>query len=106
MPRRLDPEEKRLRLVTAADLADEAGVLKLALERIKDEAIRRGLRRAVGQYFQIALTPPGTQLRSDRASLLRVLGITESEYQTRFCHETKTDWRLTCNPVKPPRPAA
>jgi hypothetical protein len=42
----LDPEIKRLRKLTDGGLADEAGSLKARLEVIKDEAIRRGLKRA------------------------------------------------------------
>src|SRR5580700_2626390 len=39
----LDPEIKRLRKLSPAALADEAGALKAKTEAIKDEAIRRGL---------------------------------------------------------------
>ena len=38
----LDPEIKRLRKLSPAALADEAGALKARTEAIKDEAIRRG----------------------------------------------------------------
>ena len=45
----LDAEAKRLRKLSPAALADEAGALKAKTEAIKDEAIRRGLHKAEGQ---------------------------------------------------------
>ena len=47
----LDPEIKRLRKLSPAALADEAGALKAKTEAIKDEAIRRGLHKAEGQFW-------------------------------------------------------
>jgi len=102
----LDPETKRLRKLAPGELADEAFILKARIEAIKSEAIRRGLKTAEGQAGRITLSPPGTQERSDRALLLQVLGIAESEFITRFCREVKTDWRLTINPKKAFRAAA
>jgi hypothetical protein len=98
MTERLDPEIKRLRRLSPGDLADEAFILKTRIDAIKEEAVRRGLKTAEGQAGRITLSPPGTQERSDRALLLQVLGIAESEFITRFCRQVKTDWRLTINP--------
>ena len=102
----LDPEVKRLRKLAPGELADEAFVLKARIDAIKDEAIRRGLKTAEGQAGRITLSPPGTQERSDRALLLQVLGIAESEFISRFCRQVKTDWRLTINPRRVFRAAA
>jgi hypothetical protein len=81
-------------------------VLKSRIEAIKTEAIRRGLKTAEGQAGRITLSPPGTQDRSDRDLLLTVLGITETEFISRFCRQVKTDWRLTINPRRAFRAAA
>jgi hypothetical protein len=103
---RLDPEAKRLKRLKPGDLADEAFVAKTRLEAIKSEAIRRQLKTAEGQAGRITLSPPGTQQRSDRALLLQVLDITESEFTARFCRETRTDWRLTVSARRTIRAAA
>src|SRR6202045_3437917 len=96
----LDAEAKRLRKLSPAALADEAGALKAKTEAIKDEAIRRGLKRAEGQFWNLALTPPGQSNRTDKSRLLAVLGISESEYVTRFTSPTQTDWVMRCTPRK------
>lgn len=101
----LDPEIKRLRKLPAAALADEAGVLKARTEAIKDEAIRRGLRKAEGELWKISLSPPGESNRTDKAKLLQVLGITESEYTARFTSVSHTDWVMRCTARKVPRMA-
>lgn len=98
MTKPLDVETKRLRALSAGELADEALALKTRLEAIKTEAIRRGIKTAEGEAGRLTLSPPGTQDRIDRALLLEVLGITEAEFIARFCRETKTDWRLTITP--------
>jgi len=98
MTERLDPEAKRLKRLSPGELADEAFLAKARIDAIKSEAIRRGLKTAEGQAGRITLSPPGTQERSDRALLLQVLGIAESEFIARFCRAVKTDWRLTINP--------
>ena len=102
----LDPETKRLRGLTSGELADEAFVSKAHIDAIKTEAIRRGLKTAEGQAGRIALSPPSTQDRSDRAVLLEVLGITETEFISRFTRPVKTDWRLTITPRRTFRAAA
>ena len=102
----LDSETKRLRALTPGELADEAFVLKSRIDAIKADAIRRGLKTAEGQAGRIALSPPSTQDRSDRALLLEVLGITEAEFISRFTRPVKTDWRLTITPRRTFRAAA
>ncbi len=101
----LDPEVKRLRKLSPAELADEAGAAKAKTEAIKDEAIRRGLRRAEGEVWKLALSPPGESNRTDKARLLQVLGISEAEFVSRFTSVTHTDWRMTCTAKKIPRAA-
>jgi hypothetical protein len=96
----LDAEAKRLRKLSPAALADEAGALKARNEAIKDEAIRRGLKKAEGQLWKIALTPPGQANRTDKSRLLAVLGISESEYISRFTSPTQTDWVMRCTARK------
>ncbi len=96
----LDPEIKRLKKLSPAALADEAGAMKARTEAIKDEAIRRGLTKAEGQFWKLALTPPSISNRTDKARLLAVLGISESEYVTRFTSPTRTDWTMRCTARK------
>ena len=96
----LDPEIKRLRKLSPAALADEAGALKAKTEAIKDEAIRRGLKKAEGQFWKLALTPPGQSNRTDKIRLLAVLGISESEYVARFTSVVHTDWVMRCTARK------
>jgi hypothetical protein len=106
MTKRLDAETKRLHGLSPSELADEAFEHKTRIEAIKNEAIRRGLKTALGEIGRIALSPPSSQDRTDRDLLLSVLGITESEYIARFTHPTKTDWRLTITPRREFRKAA
>lgn len=101
----LDPEAKRLRKLSPAALADEAGALKARTEAIKDEAIRRGLRKAEGELWKLSMSPPGESNRTDKARLLQVLGISESEFVARFTSVTHTDWRMTCTALRVPRRA-
>ena len=96
----LDVEVKRLRKLSPAALADEAGALKARTEAIKNEAIRRGLHKAEGQFWKLALSPPGQSNRTDKSRLLAVLGISESEYVSRFTSPTQTDWVMRCTPRK------
>jgi hypothetical protein len=69
-------------------------------EAIKDEAIRRGLKKAEGQFWKLALSPPGQSNRTDKSRLLAVLGISESEYISRFTSPTQTDWVMRCTAKK------
>src|SRR5271163_569490 len=56
-----------LREMTPGQLADAAGKLKAALGDIKDGAIRREWRRAEGTKYRLTVSPPGRQMRLDRA---------------------------------------
>jgi hypothetical protein len=89
-----------LRKLSPAALADEAGALKARTEAIKDEAIRRGLKKAEGQFWKLSLTPPGQSNRTDKSRLLAVLGISESEYVARYTSPTPTDWVMRCTARK------
>ena len=100
MSEKPDPEAKRLRNISPGDLADAIGALQARVEMLKAEAIRRELHRVEGEAYRIVLTPPGTQQRTDKPLLLRVLGITEAEYTARFCHPVHTGWRLTCTALR------
>jgi hypothetical protein len=102
---KLDPATKHLRRLSDGALADEAIGLKTRIEAIKEEAIRRGLKTAEGAAGRIALSPPGSQDRTDRDRLLQVLGIAEAEFIARFTRPVRTDWRLTISPIKPIRAA-
>ena len=99
----LDAEAKRLRKLSPAALADEAGALKAKTEAIKDEAIRRGLHKAEGQFWRLA--PPGHSNRTDKSRLLAVLGISEIEYIARYTSPIHTDWVMRCTARKIPRAA-
>ena len=101
----LDAEAKRLRKLSPAALADEAGALKAKTEAIKDEAIRRGLKKAEGQFWKLALTPPGQSNRTDKSRLLGFLGFSEDEYVMRFTTPTQTDWVMRCTARKALRTA-
>lgn len=96
----VDPELKRLRKLAPGALADEAGALKARLEVIKGEAIRRGLRKAEGEAWKLSLSPPGEQNRTDKAGLLRVLGITDAQFVARFTSLVHTDWVMRCTARK------
>ena len=67
------------RLLSPGALADEALALKKRIDAIKDEAIRRRLKTAEGEAGRITLSPPGSQDRTERELLLKVLEITEAE---------------------------
>ena len=96
----LDPEMKRLRKLSPAELADEAGAAKAKTEAIKDEVIRRGLRRAEGVWWKLALSPPSVSNRTDRARLLDVLGITDEEFVALYTSPAESDWRMSCTARK------
>jgi hypothetical protein len=97
---KLDAEAKRLRKLSPGALADEIGALEARVDALKDEAIRRELRRAEGEAYRIVLTPPGTSQRTDKPLLLQVLGITAAEYAARFTYPVHTGWRLTCTALR------
>jgi len=85
---------------------DEALALKKRIDAIKDEAIRRRLKTAEGEAGRITLSPPGSQDRTERELLLKVLDITEAEFIARFTRTVQTDWRLTIKPRRQFRQAA
>jgi hypothetical protein len=93
----LDPEVKRLRGLPSGDLADEAGRLKAALAHIKDEAVRRDLRRAEGALFRLTMIPPGRQVRLDRKAVVDKFGAAEI---AACCYEIDTDWVMRCSARK------
>lgn len=75
----LDPEIKRRRGMTLAQLADDTGARKAAiaieqeqLEANKDEFIRRNVTEASGMLFDVTMTPPGEQQRIDTAKVREV----------------------------------
>src|SRR5260221_14367107 len=82
----------RLRKLSPGALADEAGALRAKTEAIKDEAIRRGMKKAEGQFWKLALTPPWQSNRTDKGRLLAVLGISGCGYAGRFTSPTQTGW--------------
>jgi hypothetical protein len=99
MPKKLVPlsaDEARRRKLTNGQLADEIGGLQHQVDELKTEAIRRELHRAEGLDYRIVLSPPGEQMRTDKEKLLEVLGISQSEYNSRFCYPVQSGWRLTC----------
>jgi hypothetical protein len=96
----MDAETKRLRKLSPAALADEAGALKAGTEAIKNEAIRRGLHKAEGQFWKLSLSSPSQSNRTDKARLLAVLGISEAEYVSRYTSAVPTDWVMRCTPRK------
>lgn len=89
----MDSEIKRLRKLSPGELADEAGQLKAALGRIKDEAIRRELTRAEGNLYRLTLSPPGRQTRLDRTRLEADKG---AGFLAPYLYEADTDWVMRC----------
>ena len=67
---------------------------------MEDEAIRRGLKKAEGQFWKLALTPPGQSNRTDKSRLLAVLGISEIDYIARYTSPVHTDWVMRCTARK------
>jgi hypothetical protein len=85
---------EHLRDLSPGQLADEAGKLKAALSDIKDEAIRRELTRAEGNFFRLTLSPPGRQMRLDRARLEADQG---TAFLAPYLYEEDTYWVMRCN---------
>ena len=52
------------------------------------------------------LSPPGISQRTDKKTLLAFLGISETEFTSRFTHAVQTGWRLTCTPLRKVRELA
>jgi hypothetical protein len=78
-----------LRLMSPGQLADAAGKLKATLADIKDEAIRRELRRAEGTAYRLTLSEPGRQTRLDRARLEQDHG---HDLVAPYLYEEDTSW--------------
>jgi hypothetical protein len=100
MTKQLDAETKRLRGLTAGQLADEVGRRKAEIaelgeriDELKQEAVRRGLTSAEGDLFRIALSPPGQQQRLDREVLGTVFG---EAFLAHFSRQVETDWSMRC----------
>ena len=58
------------------------------------------MKKAEGQFWKLALSPPGQSNRTDKSRLLAVLGTSESEYVTRFTSPAQTDWVMRCTARK------
>jgi hypothetical protein len=97
MTKPLEPEVKRLRSLAPGELADEAGAAHAALARIKEEAIRRNLRRIDGALFRLTLSEPGRHMRLDRKRLEQVYG---AKVIALYCFEVATDWVMRCTARK------
>lgn len=95
MTKPLPAETKRLHGLTPGALADEAGEHKAGLARIKDEMIRRELRRAESERFSIVITPAGTQNRLDRKAAEMKVGPLDA-----YCHPVQVGAQMTVTPIK------
>ena len=100
MTKPLDPDVKKLRALSAGEIADQVGAIKAQiadretqLNEYKAEAVRRGLLEADGQLFRITLSPPGEQLRIDSKLLRVVMG---DPFVDHFSKTSATDWVLRC----------
>ena len=92
----LAPEIKRLRRLSAGELADEVGALKAQLAALdeqlagyKAEGVRRGLDEADSKLFRLTFTPPGTRSQIDGVLLRRVFG---DPFADHFSRSFTTDW--------------
>ena len=68
--------------------------MKAALGNIKDEAVRRELRRAEGNLFRLSLSPPGRQTRLDRTRLEAEQG---ADFLAPYLYEEDTSWVMRVN---------
>lgn len=106
MSKPLDPETKRLRAMTPAQLADGVGMRKAIvaeaneeLEAYKQECLRRDLYEASGVLFDITLSPPGEREILDKAALVADFGAdVVRERYTKV--SIGTSWTLRCNARK------
>ena len=104
MTKPFDPELKRLRGLSAGELADAVGAIKAKIAHLetelgalKAEAVRRDLREADGELFRLALSPPGMQSRLDGALLRQVFG---DRFVDHFSRAVATDWVMRCSARK------
>jgi hypothetical protein len=100
----LDPEIKRLRRLSAGDIADEVGTVKAQiadlearLDCYKAEGIRRELAEAEGKLFRLTFTQPGTRQLIDGVLLRRVMG---DPFVDHFTRTAPTDWIMRCSARK------
>jgi hypothetical protein len=100
MAKPLDVDERRLRGLSPAQLADEVGMLKAEiaaadekLARIRDEAVRRKLASFDSELFHCTLSPPGEQRRLDKTILEAVFG---AAFIAHFTRVSETGWSLRC----------
>lgn len=98
MPKNSELQNSELRDFSPGQLADQAGALKTQLEAIKQEMIARDVPRGEGNFFRLALSPPGRQNRLDRDALERDHGL---QFIAPYCHEVDTGWvmRVTARKV-------
>lgn len=92
MANRLTDAERRLRKLKPGELADECGGLQADIAAIKAECIRRGIDRADGDVFRLALSAPGEYRRFDRPRYELAHGALPAEYMT----TVMTDWQMRC----------
>jgi hypothetical protein len=104
MTEALDPELKRLRKLSPAELADEVGGVKALisdlearLDGYKAEGVRRGLLEADGKLFRLAFSPPTAQLRLDGKLLRAVFG---DPFVDHFSRAVPLDWVMRCSARK------
>lgn len=102
MTKLLDPEIKRLRGLSPAQLADEVGTLKAAiaavdekLERVKAEGVRRGLVVFDSDLFHCTLSPPTDSRRVDKQMLGQVFGAAFIEHFSKDV--AGCNWTLRCS---------
>lgn len=100
MTEALDPEIKRLRRLSAGDLADEVGAVKAkladleaTLDGYKTEVVRRDLREVDGKLFRLTLSEPGSRVMVDSVLLRRVMG---DAFADHFSRTIATDWMMRC----------
>ena len=91
---------KSPRRLTKAQLTDAIGAAKAgianaeaAVDTLKKEAIRRGIKAADGELFHITLTPPSESLRLDTKKMEIDFGI---GFLAKYRVPVATDWTLRC----------
>jgi hypothetical protein len=106
----LDPETKRLRALSTAELADQVGEtkaqladLEALLDRYKAEGVRRELTLAEGRLFRVTWSEPGTRQLVDAKLLRQVMG---EAFADHFSKQSPTDWVMRCSARTAPTAAA
>jgi hypothetical protein len=83
-----------------AALAREVASLRGDVGDIRS-SLREPLQTVPGHLLGLdEVPPPGQSNRTDKSRLLAVLGISESEYVTRFTSPAQTDWVMRCTAKK------